>query len=124
ELASKDIGEREVSELLERMEAASLLEEAHRFDLSEEEEARFSSQIAFFSRYTGEGGAKYQARLRSSRIGLIGNGRLGQSLRSQLLESGCGEVASLGPNLPENGAEIPNLFVVAQETHDSQLLEA
>src|SRR5215207_4634868 len=91
-MAQKGINAGEVSTLLEQLQGASLIEEADAFGLSEEEEKAFSSQITFFSRYTSDGGAKYQARLRASRVGVIGDGYLARTIRRQLTESGFGEI--------------------------------
>ncbi len=91
-MAQKGINAGEVSALLEQLQGASLIEEADAFGLSEEEEKAFSSQITFFSRYTSDGGAKYQARLRASRVGVIGDGYLARAIRRQLIESGFGQI--------------------------------
>ena len=98
EMATKSVEADEVFLLLQRMEDASLIEEADSFGLSEKEEKDFHSQITFFSRYTSEGGAKYQARIRASRVGIIGEGNLGKSLRRQLAEAGFGEIVLLSPD--------------------------
>jgi thiazole/oxazole-forming peptide maturase SagC family component len=100
-MAEKGISAAEVSTLMEQLREASLIEEADAFDLTEEEEKAFSSQITFFSRYTSEGGAKYQARLRASRVGVIGDGYLARTIRRQLIESGFGEVLLFSSN-PES----------------------
>lgn len=160
-VAAKGVEEAEVLSLLERMEEESLIEEADGFGLTEEEQQALRSQLTFFSRYTAEGGAKHQARLRESRVAVIGDGYLARSLRRQLSESGVGglvllssEPASVsaeqnGHNAPgahdasagdgrashrvlrldrdavwpgEEG--VPDLFIVAQEAEDPQLLEA
>lgn len=156
-MAQKGVNADEVSTLMEQLQGASLIEEADTFGLSEEEEKAFSSQITFFSRYTSEGGAKYQARLRASRVGVIGDGYLARTIRRQLTESGFGEIllfssdpaaalASLnGHNTSAaNGGSptrvleldrdsiwagdekesLPDLFLVAQEAEDPQLLRA
>ena len=95
EMAVKGVDAEEVNVLLQRMDEASLIEEADGFGLSETEEQAFQSQITFFSRYTSEGGAKYQSRLRATRVGIIGDGYLGRSLRRQLQEAGFGEILLL-----------------------------
>lgn len=153
-MGQKGINAGEVSTLLEQLQGASLIEEADAFGLSEEEEKEFSSQITFFSRYTSEGGAKYQARLRASRVGVIGDGYLARTIRRQLIASGFGEVllfssnpesalASLNGHNTNGGSparvleldrdlicasdekeSLPALFIVAQEAEDPQLLEA
>jgi bacteriocin biosynthesis cyclodehydratase domain-containing protein len=91
-MATKGVEAGEVSTLLQQLHDASLIEEADPFGLSEEEEKTFNSQITFFSRYTSDGGAKYQARLRESRVGIIGDGYLAKTIRRQLTESGFGEI--------------------------------
>lgn len=98
EMASKGVEAQEVNSLLEKMEEASLIEETDSFGLSEKEEKDFNSQITFFSRYTSEGGAKYQARLRATTVSIIGDGRLGRSLHRQLSEAGFGEITWLSPD--------------------------
>jgi hypothetical protein len=152
-LADRGIKREEIQQLVEQMEQASLLEESNGFHLSPQDEAQFESQIAFFSRYSQTGGAKYQSRLHESRVGLIGNGRLSLILQRQLLESGFGEVVALGAGpgeglpqfdgtaggpagrlkhralqrneiWPETDPDRPQLLLVAQEADDPQLLES
>ncbi len=149
EMATKGVDADEVNTLLQRMEDASLTEEADSFGLSEQEEKDFDSQITFFSRYTHEGGAKYQARLRETSVGIIGAGRLGRSLHRQLADAGFGQINWLSINpetvkaglnghssqtrvlqldrdavFVEKDQSLPNLLFVAQEAEDPQLLDA
>lgn len=160
-VAAKGVDEAEVLSLLERMEEESLIEEAHSFGLTEQEEQALRSQLIFFSRYTAEGGAKYQSRLRASRVVIIGDGYLARSLKRQLAESGVGELvlmssepaSALAGHNGHNAADahhasdgdgrashrvlkldrdavwpedeaVPDLFIVAQEAEDPQLLDA
>lgn len=126
EMASKGVEADEVSLLLQRMEDASLIEEADSFGLSEQQERDFHSQITFFSRYTSEGGAKYQARISASRVDIIGDGKLGRSLRRQLAEAGFGEIVLRDRDSVwiEEDDSLPALIFVAQQAEDPQLLEA
>jgi bacteriocin biosynthesis cyclodehydratase domain-containing protein len=83
--------------------------------------------LTFFSRFTPDGGAKYQARLRDSRVGIVGNGYLAKTLQRQLKESGFGEVITLDRDafLAEHEQQtLPALFFVAQEAEDPQVLDA
>lgn len=105
-VAAKDVEVEEVLSLLQRMEEESLIEEADTFGLTEEEGRAFHSQLTFFSRYTAEGGAKYQSRLRSSRVAVIGDGYLGRSLRRQLTETGVGELLHLSADPASVAAEL------------------
>lgn len=144
--------------LLEHLESTSLIEEADTSGLSAEEADRYEDQIAFFSRFSHEGGAKYQRLLSGGRVAVIGDGGLGRSVRRHLAEAGFGEIVALSAEPPAaeyaggsngNGAsphhgaklralglsresiwpegeagELPHLFILAQEAHDPQLLEA
>lgn len=112
-MTEKGVNAAEVSLLLEQMEEAYLLEEADTLGLSEEEEETFRSQLSFFSRYTAEGGAKYQARLRACRVGVIGSGYLGRSLMRQLRESGFGELLQLSQEPAAETGEIDGRHVAA-----------
>lgn len=94
-VAAKGVEEEEITSLLQRMEEESLLEEADTFELTEEEARAFRSQLTFFSRYTSEGGAKYQSRLHTSRVGVVGDGFLARSLMRQLASSGIGDIVHL-----------------------------
>lgn len=150
-MAAKGVTAEEVTSLLQQLQDASLIEEADSFGLSEQEEETFRSQLAFFSRFTSDGGAKYQARLRDSRVGIIGDGYLAKTLHRQLKESGFGNIllfssdpestrASLnGHNnnglrvleldrdaiwAEHKSPDMPELFFVAQEAEDPQVLDA
>jgi bacteriocin biosynthesis cyclodehydratase domain-containing protein len=122
EMASKEIGRSTVEQLLQRLVDASLLEEAESIDLPPEEHERHASAIAFFSRYTSQGGSTYQARLRTSRVGLIATGDLGECLERQLRDAGVAQLVRLSS--PDVGEEPPQLFIVVQDTDDTSLLEA
>jgi hypothetical protein len=142
--------------LLEHFESSSLIEEADSSGLSDEEADRYEDQITFFSRFSQEGGAKYQQLLRQARVAVIGEGGLGRSVCRHLEGAGFGEVITLSaePASAEhagngNGAaprrgvkmrslglsrqsiwpegeagELPQVFILPQEAHDPQLLEA
>jgi hypothetical protein len=137
--------------VLRQLETTSLLEEADAGSLSEDELNRFADQIRFFSRFTQQGGAKFQSALRGSRVALLADGSLGQSLYRGLAAAGFGEVIILARH-PEpahawvesvNGMRpktsvlsvasdeiwptevaLPRVLVVGQEAHEPALLEA
>ena len=146
-----------VRQLLEHMEASSLIEDAGSIDISPNEEEQFRDQISFFSRFSSEGGGKYQSRLLSSHIGLVGDGNLSRSVLRHLDIAGFGGVTILndtppdvhgiaGDNESSDGRrrsklttlmldrqsiwtgdvpeELPEAFIVPQESHDPQLLES
>lgn len=153
-MAAKGVSDAEVSSLLQQLQDASLIEESDSYGLLKQEEERFSSQLTFFSRFTSDGGAKYQARLRDSRVGIVGDGYLAKTLHRQLQESGFGEVllfssdpestrASLNGHASNGNAALqilkldrdaiwveheqqtlPALFFVVQEAEDPQVLDA
>lgn len=81
--------------LLEHLESSSLIEEAESAGLSAEEADRYEDQITFFSRFSQEGGAKYQQLLRQARVAVVGDGGLGQRVRRHLDRSGFGEIIAL-----------------------------
>jgi bacteriocin biosynthesis cyclodehydratase domain-containing protein len=146
--------------LLEHFESTSLIEETDSTELSPEDADRYEDQITFFSRFSSEGGAKYQQILRQARVAVVGDGGLSRSVQRHLGESGFGEVIAVrGGGAPApvphegngNGAsssqgsseasavlaldrvdiwpegeagELPLVFIVPQEAHDPQLLEA
>lgn len=144
-------------QLLQHLEKSLLIEETESSGLEPEEEERFRDQLTFFSRFTSEGGAKYQSLLRASRVGLIGDGSLSRSVLRHLGMSGFGEVVLLRDNsaptrhefdqdktstelqhtkltllpLDRNSIwtddlteQLPQVFIVPQEAHDPQLMEA
>lgn len=144
--------------LLEHFESSSLIEEADDSALSAEDADRFEDQIAFFSRFTQEGGAKFQQLLCQAAVTVIGDGGLSRAVRRHLRDAGFGEVVALSAEphaaahagsengngtAPQNGAktralglsresiwpegndeDLPKLFILPQEAHDPQLLEA
>jgi len=138
--------------VLRQLEASSLLEEADADGLSDEELNRFADQIRFFSRFTQQGGAKFQSAVRDSRVALLADGALGESMYQRLAGAGFGEVAVLSRRpaqarawveslngthpqttilpldsdkiWPDEGSELPRILVVCQEAHDPLLLEA
>lgn len=144
--------------LLEHFESSSLIEEADSSGLSAEDAGLYEDQITFFSRFSQEGGAKYQQKLREARVAVVGDGGLGHSVRRHLAEAGFGEVIALSAEPPGaehasggngngaaaprgakvravglsresvwpegEGGELPQVFILPQEAHDPQLLEA
>jgi len=140
--------------VLKQLEESALLEEAAPAadGLSADEQAEFADQIRFFSRFTQEGGAKFQAALGRARVGLVADGALGRSLYRRLAEAGFGEVIVLSPRpeaaaawalggagraprttvlpldrdaiWPAQAGEPPLVLVVCQEAHDPLLLES
>lgn len=126
-MAAKGISGDEVSSLLQQLQDASLIEESDPYGLSEQERETFRSQLTFFSRFTSDGGAKYQARLRDSRVGIVGDGYLAKTLHRQLKESGFGEILKFDRDaiwaLREQQT-LPALFFVVQEAEDPQVLDA
>ncbi len=138
--------------VLRQLEASSLLEEVDASGLSDQELTAFEDQIRYLSRFTQQGGAKFQAALRGSRVALLADGALGESMYRQLAGSGFGEVIILSRqpsharawiervaappprttvlNLdpdgiwPGDGLELPQILVVCQEAHDPLLMEA
>jgi bacteriocin biosynthesis cyclodehydratase domain-containing protein len=81
--------------VLRQLERSQLLEEADASGLSEPELREFDDQIRFFSRFTQQGGARLQARLRECHVALIGDGALGRSVYERLAGAGVGEVSIL-----------------------------
>jgi bacteriocin biosynthesis cyclodehydratase domain-containing protein len=139
------------SSVLRQLESASLIEEGDASGLNEEELARHEGQIRFFSRFTQQGGAKYQAALKRSRVGIVADGALGMSLYRRLVAAGVGEIVivSRQPELartwvaeqahdtvttvwplatdapwPQAAGAPPRVLAVCQEAHDPVLLEA
>ncbi|HZB44893.1 MAG TPA: hypothetical protein VE360_06605 [Pyrinomonadaceae bacterium] len=144
--------------LLAHFESSSLIEETDSSGLSAEDADRYEDQITFFSRFSQEGGAKYQQLLREARVAVVGDGQLGRSVRRHLDEAGFGEVVALSAEPPAAGhaggangngsaprrgatlralglsrhsiwpegeaGELPQVFILPQEAHDPQLLEA
>ncbi|MCG8462172.1 MAG: hypothetical protein MI919_38300, partial [Holophagales bacterium] len=103
---SEEIGE----QMLERLEASSLIEEADPCGLTPEQLSDYAEQIKFFSRFTAEGGAKHQAELLDSRVALAGRGPLAESLSRQLAKSGIGRISYLPTtgSAPETSGAGPN----------------
>jgi molybdopterin/thiamine biosynthesis adenylyltransferase len=137
-------------QLLRRLEEKGLIEDAVSHGLSDDELLQHREQIALFSAFGSEGGAKHQAKLRASRVVVIGEGTLAEILCRQLVESGVGRVSfaasgsaagegadSVASNahetleldrrsiVPSNGGDSSvDLVIVAQNGHDPELLEA
>jgi hypothetical protein len=81
--------------LLDQLEASSFIEEASGSLLDAEETGRYEDQLAFFSRFTAAGGAKFQARLRDSKVAIVGSGAFSWSVCRHLAASGIGELTWL-----------------------------
>ncbi|MEM8962664.1 MAG: hypothetical protein AAGD38_14355 [Acidobacteriota bacterium] len=81
--------------LLTQLESASFIEETAEPLLDQAAVERYEEQLSFFSRFTSEGGAKLQARLRDSRVAVIGSDALALAVTRHLLASGTGEVVVL-----------------------------
>jgi len=138
--------------VLRQLEASSLLEEASPSSLSETETGPFASQIRFFSRFTQRGGAELQSAVHESRVAMLADGALGESMYGRLTGAGFGDVTILterpadarmwiDPNAgaqsrisvqtldrdrvwPEDELPLPAVLVVCQDAHDPVLLEA
>lgn len=131
-------------ELLQKLEAAGLIEDADNATLTSHQVELYGDQIKLFSRFTTQGGAKHQAALLGSRIAVAGEGALAEALCRSLAASGIGQVTALLPQLhdtvssatellPLDSTTIfpsdclnpkPRAVVVAQTAHDPELLEA
>jgi hypothetical protein len=95
-----------VEALLRHLEQAGLVEEADDHGLAPEEVKKYEQQIRYFARFTSEGGAKFQALLRGSRVSVIDGfaGRLAEELAHALLEAGIGQVEILAAEEPPPAA--------------------
>lgn len=137
--------------VLRQLEASSLIEEADANGLSDAELNRFEGQIRFFSRFTQQGGAKVQSILRGSRVALLADGALGESVYGRLAGAGFGEVTILSRQpartsawvegvtaprprttileltqkeiWPTDKPDLPHVLIVCQDAHDPLLLE-
>ncbi len=96
-----------VEALLRHLEQAGLLEEADDHGLSAEDLEAYEQQIRYLGRFTSEGGAKFQARLRRSRVVIVDGcaGRLTEELRRTLLAVGVGEVEVCSDRQPASGTD-------------------
>jgi len=137
--------------VLRQLESSSLLEEADAAGLLDAELNRFEGQIRFFSRFTQQGGAKLQSALCDSRVALLADGPLGESMYGRLAGAGFGEVIILSrqPSHAKAWIErvtalrprttvldldsdeiwpadspVPQVLIVCQDAHDPLLLEA
>jgi hypothetical protein len=128
-LATEEIDTAAASALLKHLEASHCLEEGETAGLSSSALERHSDQILYFSHFTSDGGAGYQAALASSHAVLIGEGRFGDVLERQLTEVGIGiverssEASLLHAPPPGLSAGERRLVVIAQESYDRKLLE-
>ncbi|MCY4516984.1 MAG: hypothetical protein OXB99_07095 [Acidimicrobiaceae bacterium] len=134
------------AELLDKLEAAGLIENADDAGLTSAQLDSYRDQIKLFSRFTSDGGAKYQALLLRSRIAVAGASSLAGALCGSLATAGLGQVTALLPRdhqqsdvtgatevlqldresiLPPHCLDpLPKALVVAQTAHDPELLEA
>lgn len=103
-LAGQGIDREVALGLLDHLEKKSLIEEADSSGLPAEEAHRFEHQLAFFSRFTADGGAKLQKRLYDSRVAVVGDGALHRNVVRDLAASGVGEVVTLGAAPPSAAA--------------------
>jgi len=134
--------------LLTQLETEKLIENADDAGLTQDQLARFDAQIRLFSRFSNEGGAKHQAILLRSRVAVVGSGPLAEGLCRALAASGIGQVTSIRTqpshatattlradddvlfldreNIfpPTSLTPSPKVVVVAQDTHDPEVLEA
>jgi hypothetical protein len=138
--------------VLRQLEASSLIEEADASGLSEVELSRFDHQIRFFSRFTQRGGAHVQSAVGESRVALLADGALGESMYGRLAGAGFGEIVILTSRpadarawieraastpartsvhhldraeiWPADDGPLPAVLVVCQDAHDPRLLEA
>jgi hypothetical protein len=138
--------------VLRQLEASSLIEDADDHGLSGPELRQFDDQIRFLSRFTQQGGAKFQATLGMTRVGLLADGAFGESLYGRLAGAGFGEIAIVTRRpaearawieraagtrprttvldldraqiWPADHGPLPAVLVVCQDAHDPQLLEA
>lgn len=146
EVAAMGLDREVADKLLTRLENASLIEDVDPAGLAPQQQERFASQINLFSAFTNEGGAKYQAALLDSRVGVVGSGSLAQSLCRSFEAAGFGRVSFLpteegAPGAASSATEVlaldrqsilapsdmeplPDVMVVAQTAHDPELLEA
>lgn len=102
QLEAEGVSRAAVEALLRHLEQAGLLEEADDHGLAPEEVERYAQQIRYFARFTSEGGAKFQALLRGSRVAVVDGfaGRLAQELAAALRATGIGEVEVLAAEAP------------------------
>jgi bacteriocin biosynthesis cyclodehydratase domain-containing protein len=137
--------------VLRQLEASLLLEEAGDHGLPDSDARVFADQIRFFSRFSQQGGANAQAVIRGTRIALLADGALGESVYGRLAGAGFGEVTVLS-HAPSHAAtwvervpeprptttvfeldldaiwpevlDVPHVLIVCQDAHDPRLLEA
>ena len=136
--------------LLSKLEEAKCLEESSQAGLEPAEADKFRDQIAFFSHFTTQGGASLQAKLRCSRVAVIGEGPLRHAMVRQLADAGLGYLVllesadqePLAAGLPK-GVQVESIaldpasiwsqdhdpgelaaVVLAQQRYDPALLEA
>jgi hypothetical protein len=105
-LVEEGVSRAAVEALLQHLEQAGLLEEADDHGLEPDEMKRYEQQIRYFARFTSEGGAKFQALLRRSRVSVVDGfaGRLAGELARALREAGIGQVEVLPAEAPPAAA--------------------
>ena len=140
-LSGRGVDPRMAMQILQQLETSALLENPDPAGLTAGEIERQEDQIAFFSRFGTEGGARFQAHLKGSHVSVLGRGGFARALSRQLRDSGIGTVSALiseGEAPAETGAVFfldrdavwpqgkapPDLLMVPQEFHDPRLLEA
>ncbi len=144
-----EAGKELAAKLLQKLEDSGFLEESGSAGLDPAEAAAARDQITFFSRFTSQGGATLQARLRSVRVGLLGDSPFRERVLDHLSRAGVGEVVLLtgepgetAPAVPgltkirfaalhperlwpdEPAGELPEILVLAQEASAPLLLDA
>jgi DNA-binding transcriptional ArsR family regulator len=116
-LAEQGLSRPAVEAILRYLEQAGLLEEADDHGLAPEEVTEQAEQIRFFARFTSEGGAKFQALLRRSRVAVVdgSSGRLARRLAEALLAAGVGEVEVLPAEAPPPAAQEADEAAIAYD---------
>lgn len=100
-------GSEVTAKLLQKLEDSGFLEESGSGGLGPAEATAFRDQITFFSRFTSQGGATLQARLRSVRVGLLGDSPFRERVLDHLSRAGVGEVVLLTADAEEMAPAAP-----------------
>jgi bacteriocin biosynthesis cyclodehydratase domain-containing protein len=98
-VAAYGISAEAVLKLLDNMHGGAMIEENDCDQLSEADRREYADQISYFSRYTAQGGAQYQARVLAACVGVIGEGRLSDCLARQLTASGVSNIVRVSEEL-------------------------